>query len=75
MNERWTWPEKPNTARDLLAAYLRNWGRELAYADAERIIEFLAKRGWHVCPDKEAQFWLSCGEQPGWRSKSSSATQ
>ncbi len=66
--KRWTWPNHPETARDLIAVFLRNWGRDLAYCEADRMIQFLANQGWVIQRDREAAFWIACGERPGWRS-------
>lgn len=46
----WKWPENPTEPRDLIAAFVRNWGRDLAYEHADKMIEFLGKNGILLTP-------------------------
>ena len=44
----WTWPNPPETPRDVIAGHVRNWGRELAYDLADTLIAELTLRGFHI---------------------------
>jgi len=44
------WPPEPaTTPKDALILYYRNWGRELAEREADRMLAWLGKRGWYFC--------------------------
>ena len=44
----WTWPNPPETPRDVIAGHVRNWGRELAYDLADTLMAELTLRGFHI---------------------------
>lgn len=44
----WRWPDPPTNARDVIAAYFRSWGRQLAYDVADTLLVELASAGYFV---------------------------
>jgi hypothetical protein len=46
---KWMWPENPTEPRDIIATFVRNWGRDLAYSHADNLIAFLAGYGVYFC--------------------------
>jgi hypothetical protein len=47
---KWKWPEPPfATPRDALANFYRSWGKDMAYREAEKVIEHLLWHGFYFC--------------------------
>ena len=46
----WRWPDPPETAREVIAGYFRNWGKDLAYGAADGLLIELTARGFNVTP-------------------------
>lgn len=47
--DEWRWPENPTEPRDIIAAFFRSWGRDLAYGAADGLIAQLGRDGFSFC--------------------------